>query len=59
MTARIELGDIAVIEEQISGYQPRYAHINRTASSSRNESTPIEPGNQTVRVSIHAVWKLK
>ena len=53
------LGEIFVIEEQVGGHQPRYVQFDRMATSSRAEATPIEAGQQTVRVTIHAVWKLK
>lgn len=51
------LGEILSITENFTGDPPR-PEFRATAQAS-GTSTPIEPGEHTVRVRIHATWALK
>ena len=54
--AGAKLGDIRTISESFHG-QPRPAQFGRAAKMSA--SAPIEPGQQKLGVTVHAVWELE
>ena len=53
--ADAKLGAIQTISEQFHG-RPRQAHFGRAAKMSA--AAPIEPGQQKLGVTVHAVWEL-
>ncbi|MFT5509360.1 MAG: hypothetical protein ACI89J_002442 [Hyphomicrobiaceae bacterium] len=54
--ANATLGSIQTVSEQFHG-RPRQAQFRRTARMSA--AAPIEPGQQKLGVTVHAVWSLK
>lgn len=55
--AGAELGKVLTISERVHGISPRPQYRGREASSMA-AATPIEPGEQTLSVSVSVVWEL-
>lgn len=54
--AKVELGEIRLIEEEGHGQQPRFA---MRAMADMSEGAPVETGETTVTASVRLVWEIE